>query len=234
MKNPGQEFFEKSSYTKNMADADFPQADSPNRNIVFDFQLPIHNHHSHLENIINNRRSKRQYDNKPITLNQLSYLLWSTQGITATKGNSNLRAVASAGNCHCFNTYIIPNMVEGLDKGLYLFNSVSNSLGLVKSGDLSTELTSACLNQKMTSECAVCFVWTAVTPKMTNRYGLRGYRYMFIDAGHVGAHLQLACEDVGLGSCNIAAYMDDMIAELLGLETDKELPVYIGVAGWTK
>lgn len=234
MKNPGQEFFEKSSYTKNMADTDFPQLESPVRSISSSIPLPAFSQNSPFEKLVSERRSKRQFDQKPITLGELSYLLWATQGVTATRGTARLRSVASAGNCHCFNTYVIPNTVDGLGKGLYLFNALENSLGQVKSDDVSNELTVACLNQKMVGECAVCFVWTAITPKMTNRYGLRGYRYIFIDAGHVGAHLQLACEDLGLGSCNIAAYMDDGVADVLGLESEYELPVYIGVAGWTR
>lgn len=234
MKNQGQEFFEKSSYTKNMNDSDFPKVDPPSRDTVSSISVPAHNQQTPLESLIRSRRSKRQFEGRPITFDQLSYLLWATQGITATKGTANLRAVASAGNCHCFNTYVIPNMVDGLGKGLYLYNSLENTLGLIRAGDISGELALACLNQKMTAECAVCFIWTAVTPKMTNRYGLRGYRYMFIDAGHVGAHLQLACEDIGLGSCNIAAYMDDMVSEFLGLKSENELPIYIGVAGWSR
>lgn len=234
MKNTGQEFFAKSSYTKNMEESDFSEAEVPNRIIISNLSLPDHQQKSPLENLVANRRSKRQFDSIAITKEQLSYLLWATQGITQTRGTANLRAVASAGNCHCFNTYIVPNMVEGLSKGLYLFDPVKNSLGLIKSVNLSDELVKACLNQKMTAECAVCFIWTAVTPRMTGRYGLRGYRYMFIDAGHVGAHLQLACEDLGLGSCNIAAYMDDGLAQFLGLESENEIPVYVGVVGWTK
>lgn len=234
MKNAGQEFFARSSYTKSMDEADFSEAVVPNRNIVSSLSLPVHPQNSPLEKLISDRRSKRQFDNMAITKDQLSYLLWATQGITQTRGTANLRAVASAGNCHCFNTYIVPNMVEGISKGLYLFDPLENSLGLIKSGNISNELAKACLNQKMTAECAVCFIWTAVTPRMTGRYGLRGYRYMFIDAGHVGAHLQLACQDLGLGSCNIAAYMDDEMTKFLGLESENELPIYVGVAGLTK
>jgi SagB-type dehydrogenase family enzyme len=194
--------------------------------------LPKHVRESPFSRLVSARRSKRLFDSRSIDMDTLSYLLWAVQGITGEKNSVKLRSVASAGNRHCLNTYITPNRVEGLRQGLYLYDPEANSLGLVKAGDHTSELLEACLKQKMTAECSVNFIWTAVCPKMTDRYGLRGYRYMFLDAGHVGAHLQLACEDVGLGSCNIAAYMDDLLEDYLGIKTELEIPVYMASVGW--
>ncbi len=234
MTNEGMEFIKVSSYTKAGGSGAIDEGKAPDREVLSKITLPEHKQDSELAKLIAKRRSKRLFDDRAITMQTLSYLLWSVQGVTGERGAMKMRAVASAGNRHCFNTYIVANKVDGLKQGLYLYNPEANSLGLIRSGDLSTEILAASFNQKMTADCSVCFIWTAVTPRMTSTYGLRGYRYMFLDAGHVGGQLQLACEDVGLGSCNVAAYMDDLVTEFLGITSELEFPIYMAPVGWPK
>ena len=231
MENEGLKFLKASSYFDTEPEA-YTEPMAPAQPIIKSITVPNHGVNSALSKLIAARRSKRLFNDKPISMEQLSYLLWATQGITFEKGNAKMRAVASAGNRHCFNTYVVPNRVAGLGKGLYQYDPNTNSLGQIIGQDISVELTKASFGQKMVGECAVTFVWTAVTARMTERYALRGYRYMLLDAGHVGAHLQLACEDLGLGSCNIAAYLDDEVSKVIGLKSEYEFPLYIGVAGW--
>lgn len=234
MTNEGMEFIKVSSYTRAGASGAIDEGKAPERETLSTVNLPVHGRDSELARLITKRRSKRLFEDRAINLETLSYLLWSVQGITGERGAMKMRAVASAGNRHCFNTYIVVNRVEGLKQGLYLYDPEANTLGLIRSGDISAELLAASFNQKMTADCSICFIWTAVTPKMTSVYGLRGYRYMFLDAGHVGGQLQLACEDVGLGSCNVAAYMDDLVTEFLGITSELEFPIYMAPVGWPK
>jgi SagB-type dehydrogenase family enzyme len=232
--NEGQDFFRKSSYSKGDEVQRLTEEMAEAPKILGTTNLPAHTTDTGLSRLIAKRRSKRLFLDKPISIEQLSYLLWATQGITGQKGEAKLRAVASAGNRHCFNTYVITNRIEGLKKGIHLYDPDNNSLGLVKDGDFSKEMLEFYFDQKMIVDCSAVFIWTAVTAKMTMRYALRGYRYMFIDAGHVGAHFQLACEDVGLGSCNMAAFYDWELAKTLNINPELELPIYIAVAGWTE
>ena len=83
----------------------------------------------------------------------------------------------------------------------------------------------------MIANCQICFIQTAVTARTTSRYHERGYRYIFTDVGHIGAQVQLVCESLGLGSCNVGAYFDDKLAEFLDLKSEFEIPVYLTVIG---
>ncbi len=233
MDNIGQKFFKDTSY---LADGAEPgEINEP------DVKLPEFTHESinldkpklesELAKLINKRRSKRNFSDTPMTQNQLSEILWLTQGITAEIGVAKLRAVASAGNRHPFNNYVLVNNVAGLKKGLYLYESVANQLIPLKLGDLAEEFKTACLGQKMISNCQICYIQTAVTARTTARYRARGYRYIFLDAGHIGAQAQLVCENLGLGSCNVGAYLDDSVAKFLDIKSEFEIPVYITVIG---
>ncbi|MEZ4812407.1 MAG: SagB/ThcOx family dehydrogenase [Caldisericia bacterium] len=132
---------------------------------------------------------------------QLSKILYLTQGITGEVGVAKLRSVASAGNRHPFNNYIMVNNVSGLEKGLYFYDHLNEKLVPLKLADLTKEFQDACLGQKMIANCQISFIQTAVTARTTSRYHERGYRYIFLDAGHIGAQVQLICENIGLGSC---------------------------------
>lgn len=196
--------------------------------------LPGFDHDDSLLGVISQRRSKRNFEDKSITLVQLSKLCWGTQGETGRIGQTVLRAVASAGNRHPLNTYILVNRIEELLPGLYFYDSCKNSIGPLRLGKLGDELAEACLGQKMVETCSAVFIWTAATARTTSRYRARGYRYIFLDAGHIGAQMQLLCVDLGLGSCNIAAFLDDKVGEFLGIKHKNEIPVYITVVGWPK
>lgn len=83
----------------------------------------------------------------------------------------------------------------------------------------------------MVKNSAVTFFWAAVTYRMGWRYGERGYRYLFLDAGHVCQNLYLAAEAVGCGVCAIAAFEDDTLNQLLGLDGVEQFAVYVATAG---
>ncbi len=196
--------------------------------------LPKFEQDSELLKLIKNRRTKRAYEDRSISLEVLAKLLWGTQGVTSEVGKLKLRAVASAGNRHPFNTYVLANRIEELKQGLYFYDRDNETLGLVKPGWLGDELSAACLDQKMISACSAVFIWTAVTARTTSRYRTRGYRYIFIDAGHIGAQIQLLCGAMGLISCNVAAFLDDKVKQFIGIESEYEIPVYLTVVGYEK
>lgn len=233
MVNVGQTFFKGTSYCRNdpePREINEPMVDEPNK-----IGEPIHLEKPELDTqlteIIARRRSKRNFTDKPMTIDQLSQILWLTQGITGEFGKAKLRAVASAGNRHPFNNYILVNNVEGIAKGIYLFDPHTNSISLVIEGDQTEVFRNACLGQRLISSCQICYIQTAVTARTTDRYRERGYRYIFIDVGHIGAQTQLVCEEMGLGSCNVGAYLDDAVSDVLHLTSEYEIPVYITVIG---
>ena len=182
---------------------------------------------------IEQRRSRRKYTDQPLSLAELSYLLWLTQGVMdITNRPATMRTVPSAGARHPFETYLLINQVEGLEPGLYRFAASRHALLRVETnGDIRAQITAACYDQKQVYNSAVTFIWVAVVERMTWRYVERGYRYMFLDAGHVCQNLYLAAEAVGCGVCAIDAYNDEVVNEILELDGEKLFAIYMGSVG---
>jgi len=182
---------------------------------------------------INNRVSIRAYGEEPLSLEELSYLLWCTQGVKdATNRPATLRTVPSAGARHCFETYVLVNRVEGLRRGLYRFLATKHRLQEVDTDPgIAERITQACFNQHFVMQSAATFIWTAVAYRIMWRYGERGYRYMHLDAGHVCQNLYLAAEAVGCGACAIGAFYDDALNEALQIDGVEQFAVYVGVLG---
>jgi hypothetical protein len=132
-----------------------------------------------LREAIEQRVSVRRYADRPLVLDELSYLLWCTQGVREVGSDRYylLRNVPSAGARHAFETYLLVNNVQGLAPGLYRFLSIEHKLVEVDLGaELSARITKACWNQRFVATSAVTFIWAAVAYRMIWRYGQRGYR----------------------------------------------------------
>jgi SagB-type dehydrogenase family enzyme len=181
--------------------------------------------------IVNGRRSRRDFTAASVSLRELSQLLWATQGITARAGGHDLRAAPSAGALYPCETYLVANRVSGLDPGVYHYLVLDHCLELLRKGDVSADIAAACLDQQMAADAAVVFVWTAIVDRSRWKYGERCYRYLYLDAGHIGAHLSLAAEAMGLGSCMVGALYDDEVNAVLGVDGERETAVYAGVVG---
>lgn len=183
--------------------------------------------------LIEKRRTLRRYAPDPLTLAELSYLLWATQGVKfVTPRPVTLRAVPSAGARHAFETLLLINRVEGVEPGLYHYAALQHKLAVVtREPDIAARLTAACLDQPHVSNSAVTFAWVAVAERMTWRYGLRGYRYLHLDAGHVCQNLYLAAESIGCGVCALAAFDDRAVNEVLGVDGESQFAIYFATVG---
>ena len=186
-----------------------------------------------LRQAIEHRRSRRHYTDLPLTMEELSFLLWLTQGVKeVTNRPATQRTVPSAGARHAFETYLAVNRVEGLPAGLYHFLAIEHRLQELPSGpDFINRLMEACRQQQHVVDSAVTFVWVAVRERMYWRYGERGYRFLHLDAGHVCQNLYLAAEALHCGVCAIGAYDDDNINQLLGLDGVDQFVIYGATLG---
>ena len=186
-----------------------------------------------LRQAIETRRSLRVYADTPFALDELSFLLWCSQGVKPESTSSHtLRTVPSAGARHAFETLVLVNRVQGLNPGLYQFDALAHGLIQWEStADVADQVTEACLGQSMVSTSAVTFIWIAQRERMAWRYGERAVRYLFLDAGHVCQNLHLAAESLGAGVCAIGAFDDDQLNELLDLDGVNRFVVYVAVAG---
>jgi SagB-type dehydrogenase family enzyme len=186
-----------------------------------------------LRQAIEARRSLRQYADKPLSLAELSYLLWCTQGVReTTSGKATFRTVPSAGARHPLETMLLVNRVGGLEVGLYWFVASEHRLvKLAAEPEIADRIAEAAYNQTFILKSAATFIWIADTVRTTWRYGERGYRYMHLDAGHVCQNLYLAAESIGAGCCAIGAFTDETMNELLGLDGVNQFVIYMGVVG---
>lgn len=182
---------------------------------------------------IDRRRTLRAYSRMPLALDELSYLLWCTQGVQQiVPGFKTMRTVPSAGARHAFETYLCVSNVSGLTPGLYRFLALDHALIEENPrSDLADRFAEACLGQETVKTCATTFIWTAVVYRMTYRYGERGYRYLYLDAGHVCQNLYLAAEAIGCGVCAIGAFSDGDVNRLLGLDGEDRFAIYLGTVG---
>lgn len=181
--------------------------------------------------IINMRRSRRVYAEQPLTLLQLSCLLWCTQGVKGMRGKAyaTLRTVPSAGARHPFETYLAVRNVEGLEPGYYHYLPMNHSLELLKKEDDETMrsfIAASLHGQVWTAKAAVIFYYSMVYYRAEWRYSFNAHRTALIDAGHAAENLYLACTALGLGGCAVAALDSDISDSKFDLDGKEESIFY--------
>ena len=189
-----------------------------------------------LKQAIENRKSRRTYSEVPLSLSELSWLLWSTQGVKEIRQQvATLRTVPSAGARHAFETFLLINNVRDLEPGVYRYVATDHKLVeyIIEEG-IADKIVEAAYDQKMVKNNAVTFIWIADVYRMTWRYVERGYRYLHIDVGHVCQNLYLAAENIGAGVCAIAAFHDDIFNKLLYLDGEEQFVIYLASVGKKK
>lgn len=174
------------------------------------------------------RRSVRTYKNIPLTLKEVSQLLWACNGITAA---SKYRTAPSAGALYPLEIYLCVNNVTGLNKGVYKYFPKEHALKIVSDNkNISFDLANSALGQSSISEAAINIVISGVSNRITSKYGNRGIRYMFMEAGHASQNVYLQCQTLNLGTVAIGAFNDKEIKTLLKMPADEE-PLYIMPVG---
>lgn len=184
-----------------------------------------------LQPLLQQRRSLRKYSAEPIRLLDLAFMLWASQGVTAQAGAHLLRTSPSAGALYPIETYVSIQNVEDIATGLYHFDPQGFQLEYIDKRFNAAHLASACLDQSFISSAAVSFIWSAVAGRSMSKYGERGLRYVFLDAAHICQNVLTSAEAISCGGCPVAAFYDQELAELLGLDGVAEFPVYAACVG---
>lgn len=186
-----------------------------------------------LKTAIANRESHRQFTTDSLSLEELAFLLWATQGVREVIHEAAvLRTVPSAGCRHPFETYLAVVRVLGLKNGIYRYLPLDHSLVFVREIDqLPAHLTAATHGQRFTGHAAVTFIWTVIPERTEWRYAEASYKVIALDAGHVCQNLYLACEAINAGTCAIAAYNQTLVDDLLCVDGDEEFSIYLAPVG---
>ena len=189
-------------------------------------QLPmLHN----LTQLLESRHSARIYTQENMNLTQLAFLLWACQGVKSVRGKSyaTLRTVPSGGARHPFETYLVIRKIEGLKPGIYHYLPMDHALEYLHSIDnMETVITQSLCDQSWAAKANVLFYWTVVPYRAEWRYGIHAHRTALMDAGHMAENLYLACTGIGLGTCAIASFSDEICNQMLGVDGEEEYMVY--------
>ena len=179
------------------------------------------------EEAINRRRSTREYSGEPMTLEELSRVLFLMGGINDERWGNRLRTAPSSGALYPIEVYAVAHGITGLEPGVYHYGVKDHSLARVRSGDLREEVVRQGLSQQFLGECNAVLFLTVIFQRMRFKYQDRTYRYGLIEAGHLGQNIYLVATSMGLGACAIGAFMDDEINEMLGVDGEEEAAVYM-------
>jgi len=190
-----------------------------------------------VEDAILLRRSVRKFADEPITLEQLSCILFLTAGISGWSYGAYgyrqfpLRTYPSAGALQPVELYVSAHRVTGLRPGIYHYNPLDHTLEKLKEGDFSKQLIDIALGQEHAGEAPATIIMTVYWARTRWKYGDRAYRYAMLDAGFAGENLYLACVALGLGTCAIGAFYEEELCQLLGIDCSDEIPVLMFPVG---
>lgn len=198
-----------------------------------------------LRYLIEKRRSHRYYSDAPLTIEELSFLLWATQGISQviTEGGISYykRMVPSGGNRHAFETYLGIHNVTGLEVGLYRYLPLDHQLVQIAADSrIPTKLKEASLDQYsfvndkkfyFVERAAVVFAWTAIPYRSEWRYGPAAAKLIAIDAGHLCQNLYLAAGAIQAGTVAMGAIDQPAMDKVLGVDSQEEFTVYMAPVG---
>jgi SagB-type dehydrogenase family enzyme len=193
-----------------------------------------------VEKALKGRRSIRKYLTTPLTLAEVSQILWSAYGITKTAPNlpaflrGGLRTAASAGALFPLDIYLVAFSVDGLDPGIYYYNSEKHTLERIAKGDRRKEISEANYNQSHFTTTTAVLVYSAVFERTTKKYGTRGReRYVCMDLGHSAENVYLQAFALDIGTCAIGAFDDLALKKAVGM-TQVEEPLYVMPLGKVK
>ena len=170
-----------------------------------------------VEAAIKARRSVREYTKEPLTLADVSQLLWAAQGITERPIR---RAAPSAGGLYPLEIYLVAGNVESLPAGVYRYRNSGQQLELLAKGDLRGKLSSAALSQAWVRRAPAVIVITGVYERTEKKYGDRAERYVRIEVGHAAQNVYLQAESLDLGTVMVGAFHDRKVQDVLALPRD--------------
>jgi SagB-type dehydrogenase family enzyme len=205
----------------------------------FDIKLhdPERDSNVSLEESLNNRRSIRDYLKDPLSLSDISQILWAAQGITKIKENppsswqgkewmGGRRTAPSAGGLYPIELYLAVGKVKDLSPGLYKYHPKLHSIRKVMESDKRNDISNAALKQRCIKEGAISIIIVGVYKITENKYGNRAKQYVQIECGAVCQNIYLQSYALGLGTVFVGAFKDQPLKLTLNLPED-EFPLGI-------
>ena len=175
------------------------------------------------------RKSRRSFSEASMPLQQAGQLLWAAQGLSADGTTGATRTAPSAGATHPLNLYLIAGNVDDLPAGIYRYLWDEHALVLVREGDHRQAAADLSVRQQFIAEAQLTIVLTAVFERTTQRYGERGNRYVYMEAGYANQNIYLQAEALGMGTVAVGAFSDNKLTELLKSASEPLLVIPVGL-----
>lgn len=186
-----------------------------------------------VERALQNRRTVRTFQNEPLSLTEVSQLLWAAQGITGSRGDRELRTAPSAGAIYGLETYLVAAGVEGLEPGLYRYTPRGHTVTFLRKGDLRADLCAASLGQSCVKDGAAMIVFASVPARVAAKYKERGWKFAVLEAGHASENVYLQAEALGIGTVAVGSFTESEVKKILNLPEGEE-PMYLMPVGKKK
>ena len=198
-------------------------SNNSNNQEIIKLPEPKYDSPTSVEKALLNRRSVRSYEDEPLTLEEVSQLLWAAQGVTNSRG---FRTAPSAGALYPLEVYVVIGNVNGLSKGIYKYTPNTHELLRILKGDKRTELCNAALDQEPVKYAPLVIIFSAVYERTTIKYGERGIRYVHIEVGHAAQNVFLQAISLNLGAVVIGAFYDEKVKKIANMK-ENEHPLYL-------
>ncbi len=198
----------------------------PNVSMIEKIKLPQPTYTSDIsiEQALYKRRSVRAYRDEPLTLFEISQLLWAAQGVTdSIRG---FRTSPSAGALYPLEVYVVIGNIDGVTEGVYKYSPHQHELVSIRAGNVKNDLANAALGQTCVAESTAVIVFSAVYERTAQKYGARGIRYVHMEAGHAAQNVYLQAVSLNLGTVAVGAFRDKEVQKILNMSA-KEQPLYI-------
>jgi len=184
-----------------------------------------------LDKTLRQRKSIRNFQDRPISKGQLAYLLWASTGIQRVEDGYEFRTAPSAGALYPIETYVVANNIKSLEPGVYHYAIRPHQLEQLEQRDFRRRIAGAALEQGMCATAAAVFIWTALFERSKWKYGQRAYRYIYLDAGHIAENLALAAVSLNIGTCEVGALYDDHVNGIIGVDGTQESTICMAAIG---
>ena len=210
---------------------DIVMANTENSQLSYNLPPPETKGAISVEEALASRRSRRNFQDKELSVEKLSQILWAAYGIS--EPGRGLRTAPSAGATYPLEIHVAVGKVAGVEPGVYRYDPHGHKIIRTVDRDIRGALSDAALSQTMVRDAPVTVIHTAIFERIAG-YGDRGReRYVFMEIGHSAQNIYLQAETLGLGTCAIGAFMDDRVKDLLRLPADEE-PLYLMPVGYTR
>jgi SagB-type dehydrogenase family enzyme len=179
-----------------------------------------------IEHALQMRRSVRSYKNDPLTISDISQILWSAQGITSPRG---FRTAPSAGALYPLELYVVAGNIISLPPAIYKYKPDDHLLLKIVSGDRRSELSRAALRQSAIRKAPAVLLFCAVYERMTGKYGQRGIRYVHMEIGHAAQNACLQAIALGLNTVVIGAFRDTEVKRIANLAAEEQPQYFVPI-----